>query len=294
MATPSGDVVLDVSRIRIATAKDKAVELSDKRDFGAASQVLRDVMDSLRKRGLHERFEVAEELEQLDYFAERIEQNRLSGEARKEMRDQSFQGQTRNRADLTGRGVSSGGSAASLDRVSEVGAGVELVCLREGGKLRMRVLSDGYDKEKNVQFPRAIRDEGIHYVVDGLEESADGSFYRVTGNIKRLAKAGEADRYTITRSAPRTPSKPMVAPPSAADLETTDSVGDGVLIQVIKDGSKLRARVVSDGFDPNWNIQVPRSIREEGTLYVADEVSARSDGKSYTASGKIRRFVQTT
>ena len=58
-------------------------------------------------------------------------------------------------------------------------------------------------------------------------------------------------------------------PASAADLETTDSVGDGVLVQCVKEGSKLRARVVADGFDPNWNMRFPRSVREDGTLLSA-------------------------
>lgn len=293
LAVPNPDLLLDISRVRIATAKDTAVDLADKNDFDGAVKVLKLVSDSLRAKGLHERFEVAEELDQLDYFAGRIAERGLDNASRKEMRDQSFQARARNRADLQGRGVASGGSAQSLPKVSEVGSGVELVCVREGGKLRVKVVSDSYDADKNVQFPRAIRDEGVRYVAEKLETSADGSFYRVVGQISRLAKPGEPDRYTAPVRRSSAPAKAPAPTLTAADLETTDSVGDGVLIQVIKEGSKLRARVVSDGFDPNWNIAFPRSIREEGTLYVADEVNSRSDGKSYMASGKIKRFVQS-
>ena len=69
-------------------------------------------------------------------------------------------------------------------------------------------------------------------------------------------------------------------------------MGDGVLLQCLKDGKKLRIRVVSDGYSPVYNIRFPRSIREEGALYVVDEVEEVASGGSYIAYGKIRRFVQ--
>jgi Ca-activated chloride channel homolog len=69
-------------------------------------------------------------------------------------------------------------------------------------------------------------------------------------------------------------------------------VGDGILVQCVKDGSKLRARVVADSYEPDWNMRFPRSIREEGVLYVVDEVKTAPDGKSYIACGEIKRFVQ--
>ncbi len=43
---------------------------------------------------------------------------------------------------------------------------------------------------------------------------------------------------------------------TAADLETTDSIGNGVLIQCVAEGKKLRARIVSDGYNLDYNIQV--------------------------------------
>ena len=39
-------------------------------------------------------------------------------------------------------------------------------------------------------------------------------------------------------------------------------------------------------------MRFPRSIREEGTLYVVEEVITAGDGKSYIACGDIKRFVQ--
>jgi outer membrane protein assembly factor BamB len=65
------------------------------------------------------------------------------------------------------------------------GTGVVVECVSEGGRLRVRVLSEGYDPAWNVQFPRRIRQAGARYVVESLHPSA-GGFYRVRGEIRRL------------------------------------------------------------------------------------------------------------
>jgi Ca-activated chloride channel homolog len=294
MSASGTGITAEIARLRVARAKESALELSDAKKHAEAEKILRDLIADLRSKGLHENFEIAEEIEQLEYFANRIGKKNLSGDARKEMLDQSFQGLRRNRADLTGRGSTGGDDVVGLPVLNDAGAGVELVCIREGGKLRVKTVSPGYDDNMNVQFPRAIRAEGVRYVVDRLEHSSDGSFYRAVGTISRLLRPGETDTYTAPRrsSVTRT-GKASTAPDTAADLPTTDEIGDGVLVQVVKDGSKLRARVVSDGFDHTWNMRFPRSIREDGMLYVVDEVTANNDGKSYIACGTIKRFVQT-
>ena len=79
---------------------------------------------------------------------------------------------------------------------------------------------------------------------------------------------------------------------TAADLPTTNAVGDGILVQCVQEKSKLRARVVSDGYDPNFNMRFPRSIREVGVLYVVDEVILGPGGNSYIACGDIKRLIQ--
>ncbi|WP_431044992.1 WGR domain-containing protein [Streptomyces sp. P1-3] len=65
------------------------------------------------------------------------------------------------------------------------GAGVIIECIQDGSRLRMRVVTDGYDPRWNVQFPRRIREAGARYVVDALHP-ASGGFYRVRGEIRRL------------------------------------------------------------------------------------------------------------
>ncbi len=291
-AAPTG-VRVELARLKIAKAKDTALEQTDQNKYSEAEKTLRGVMNEIRKQGLHENFEIAEELEQLEYFAARVGNKNVSGETRKELRDQSFQGLSRNRSDLAGRGIETGDEVRSLAVLNEAGTGIEVQCIRENGKLKIKVLNANYDQSMNVQFPRAIRAEGVKYVVEQLETSSDGSFYRAVGTISRLLKAGEADTYSAPARTQRVSTgKASSAPATAADLEVTSDTTDAVLIQCVKEGSKLRARVVSDGYQPTWNMRFPRSIREDGMLYVVDEVLTAPDGKSYIACGKIKRFEQ--
>ena len=292
-AAPTG-VRVDLARLKIAKAKENALELTDSNKFSEAEKILREVMQQIKAQGLQENFEIAEELEQLEYFATRASNKNISSDTRKELRDQSFQGLNRNRSDLTGRGVETSDEVQALPVLTEVGTGIELECIRAGGKLRVKVNNPNFDQSMNVQFPRAIRAEGAKYIVQNLETSADGTFYRAVGAISRLAKAGEPDIFvTQRRSSVVRTGKASSAPATAADLEVTSDTTDAVLVQCVKDGSKLRARVVSDGYQPTWNMRFPRSIREDGMLYVVDEVMTAPDGKSYIACGKIKRFEQT-
>ncbi|WP_375495578.1 VWA domain-containing protein [uncultured Nostoc sp.] len=291
----TSQIILELSRLTIAKAKETALSLAEHGKHQEAEETLRALVKDLRDKGLNENFEIAEEIDQLEYFAGRIAQKALGNAGRKEMRDQTYQTMTRNRSDLVGRGVTAGDEVYAMPIVNEVGSGVELHCVREGGKLRVKVVSAGYDSTKNVQFPRAIRAEGARYVVEGLELSSDATFYRVRGNITRFAQPGETDIFVTPRQSNFTNTgKASKGPTSAADLPSTDSVGDSILVQCVKDGSKLRARVVSDGYEPDWNMRFPRSVREEGMLYVVDEVKTAPDGKSYIACGEIKRFVQPT
>ena len=298
-AASDGGVLLDLARLRIARDKERAVDLADAGQHAEAEALLHQLVAELTAKGLHEHFEIAEEIDQLNHYALRIASRHLDNESRKELRDQAFQGR-RSRVDLSGRGVSVDQAAHALPVVSEPGAGVELVCFREGGKLRVRVATPNYE-DLNIQFPRAIRAEGAHYIVEELELSADQTFYRAKGTITRLVRPGETDPLAgghhgsggRSRSSGGGSSRAAKPAATLADLEETDTIGAGILIQCVKDGSKLRARVVSDGFDPSWNMRFPRGIRDESVLFVVEHVNTAPDGKSYIASGDIKKFVQT-
>ncbi|MER5884158.1 WGR domain-containing protein [Streptomyces sp. NPDC001941] len=74
---------------------------------------------------------------------------------------------------------------ATVSAAPAPGSGVVVECVQAGGRLRVHVISDGYESGWNVQFPRAIRQAGARYVVDALHSSTRG-FYRVRGEIRRL------------------------------------------------------------------------------------------------------------
>ncbi|MEU1627133.1 WGR domain-containing protein [Streptomyces sp. NPDC020096] len=76
-------------------------------------------------------------------------------------------------------------TVSTVSSAAGVGGGVLVECVQDGGRVRVHVVSDGYDPAWNVQFPRHIRQPGARYVVDAVHPSS-GGFYRVRGDIRRL------------------------------------------------------------------------------------------------------------
>lgn len=294
------NVIEQTYRLRIAKAKEDAVNLADQGDYQTASQHLQQMVDFLTGNIAEESFELSEEMEQLNFFIKQLDNKRYNPTIRKELKDQSYQSANRSRGDLSLRGISTSDAIYDLTVVNSSEQGVILHCFREGGKLRIKVVSEGYNPDLHVQFPRHIREDGASYIVDEVELSANGTFYRAKGEIRLLVLPGQEQHYQqrkasrgdIVYRTSRKPPKASTAPATAADLETTDEVGEGVLVQCVPEGKKLRARVVSDGYNPDYNIRFPRSIRELGILYVVDEVIENPKGGSYIACGKIKRLIQ--
>ena len=73
-----------------------------------------------------------------------------------------------------------------LETTNDLSKGIELVCIKTNGKLRIRVNSPGYHKDWNVQFPKNLRILGQHYLVDSVQEAEHGNFYRSLGNIYKI------------------------------------------------------------------------------------------------------------
>ncbi|MEM8638906.1 MAG: VWA domain-containing protein [Cyanobacteria bacterium P01_G01_bin.54] len=292
-AQPDPAIQQQTSLLRMARAKDEALGLADQEDYQNAAQILRQIVERIQAKELELSFDVAEELEHLLFYADRLEQRRFDRATRKEMRDQSHQARTRSRADLSARSTTSG-STEGLDVVKTAEDGVLVECRRSGGKLRVRAVSEGYDPDLNVQFPRAIREEGVTYLVDELQSASNGSFYRAVGTIKVYDPTGQHRSRAAAGRSSRSTAKLSAAKVSVSldELETTDTVGEGILIQCVNDGKKLRARVVSDGYDPDYNVRFPRSVRKEGVLFVVDAVKESGQGGSYITLGKVKRLVQ--
>lgn len=77
-------------------------------------------------------------------------------------------------------------AASGIERTKDASKGIVVECVKDGSKLRVRVVSDGYKQDWFCQFPRDLREEGARYVVDEVREATQGGFYRVVGDIKRL------------------------------------------------------------------------------------------------------------
>lgn len=88
------------------------------------------------------------------------------------------------------------------------GSGVIVECVSEGGKLRVKPVSPGYDRSMNVQFPKELRSPGKRFQVDDLEETGRG-FYRVVGGIRPLGgmTASKVARKTTGKVARKTTRK---------------------------------------------------------------------------------------
>lgn len=85
---------------------------------------------------------------------------------------------------------------------------------------------------------------------------------------------------------------PPVAPtPASTTLEITSTTNGGVVLECFREGSRLRMRVVSAGFDPNMKVQFPQNIREENARYLVDEVRLAAHGGFYRTYGNIKKLV---
>jgi outer membrane protein assembly factor BamB len=80
-----------------------------------------------------------------------------------------------------------GDAAVDVETTADTSKGVVVECVKEGAKLRVRVVSAGYHADWYCQFPRDLRVAGARFVVDEVREATQGGFYRVLGDIKRLS-----------------------------------------------------------------------------------------------------------
>ncbi|MET9398534.1 WGR domain-containing protein [Kitasatospora sp. NPDC002965] len=93
-------------------------------------------------------------------------------------------------AEVDGDGWTAAVAGAEIEAVTAGSAGaaggVEVECVQDGVRLRVRVVSAGFDPSRRVQFPKDIRVPGARYLVAEVLESGNGAFYRARGDIKRL------------------------------------------------------------------------------------------------------------
>jgi len=75
-------------------------------------------------------------------------------------------------------------------------------------------------------------------------------------------------------------------------LTTTRDASAGVVLECFREGSKLRIRAISPGYDSSWSVQFPSDIREAGARYLVSEVRESSRGGFYRAYGEIKKLIE--
>mmetsp|Transcript_30415 Transcript_30415/g.72910 ORF Transcript_30415/g.72910 Transcript_30415/m.72910 type:complete len:553 (-) Transcript_30415:25-1683(-) len=76
--------------------------------------------------------------------------------------------------------------AQAVQEATSADGKIVVECVKEAGKIRVRVISPGYNSSFNCQFPKAIREASAKFVVDSVELAGGGDFYRVRGDIQRF------------------------------------------------------------------------------------------------------------
>lgn len=78
---------------------------------------------------------------------------------------------------------------------------VRLKCIKEGNRLRVKIISGGYNPDANCQFPRDIREENREYSVPAsdisLSEMRCKFFYRVNRQRIRIINNGAQTIETV-------------------------------------------------------------------------------------------------
>ena len=74
-------------------------------------------------------------------------------------------------------------------------------------------------------------------------------------------------------------------------LESTNNHQSGIIVECVKIGSKLKIRVISPNYNPDWFVQFPRNIREEGAKYIVESIEEATQGGFYRAYGEIKKLI---
>ncbi|MET7401112.1 WGR domain-containing protein [Dactylosporangium sp. NPDC005572] len=143
---------------------------------------------------------------------------------------------------------------------------------------RLWKLGTGCGSAYSMQY----HDEKLYIVTtDGSLACIDASEEAV-----RAAEQGVVPEYVDVK-APR--AMESVAP--SATVEEISDPADGVVLECVDQGGRLRIRVVTSGYHQDWQVQFPKNIRESGARYVVPGIRESARGGFYRTHGEIRRLV---
>jgi predicted DNA-binding WGR domain protein len=148
-----------------------------------------------------------------------------------------------------------------------------IYCFNEGGD-RLWKLATGCGSALSMQF---FTDRLYIVTTNGTLACID-----VSEGVIAAAQTG-----TVPKAIEIKDPKLKAIEPSTT-LERVTDLSQGVVLQCIKEGSHLRMRIVSEGYEPTWNVQFPNELRQEGARYLVDEVRESARGGFYRAYGDIK------
>lgn len=149
-------------------------------------------------------------------------------------------------------------------------------CFAESGE-RLWKLTTGCGQALSMQYFQ----EKLYIV------TRNGSLACIDASETAIAAAGQG---TIPKAVAITAPK-MAEAVVATSVETTSDSSTGVLVECYREGSELRVRVLSEGFNQTWHCQFPKDMREAGARFMVDEVRESSRGGFYRVRGNIRKLV---
>lgn len=151
-----------------------------------------------------------------------------------------------------------------------------IYCFDEHGT-RLWKLGTGCGSAYSMQF---YRDRLYVVTTSGTLACIDASAAAIeaaqTGNVPVPRKLDAPQPIAVT---PR------------GQVETTRERDRGVIVECYRQSGQLRVRPVSEGYDPSWNVQFPKDLREEGARFVVDALRKAERGGFYRAYGAIRKLT---
>lgn len=136
------------------------------------------------------------------------------------------------------------------------------------------------------------RDVGIMLAVQGFAD-----FVNMVNPEKGKVFLAQIDRIRETwglKETKKSSSSPSISSPvieeKKPEAKPEQSLPDGIILECYKQGSKLKVRVISQGYNSAWNVQIPRNLMKEGSIYRVEEIRESAVGGFYRISGTIQKL----
>ena len=152
-------------------------------------------------------------------------------------------------------------------------------CFAESGELLWK-LATGCGSVLSMQYFK----EKLYIVTNyGFLACIDASEKAIT-----KAKAGELPQV-VEHKAPK--EQAAVAQTTALEQVSQVQSSGKVILKCVKSEGKLRVKVESNGYKPDWFVQFPKNLREEGKFYAVDKIEEASSGNFYRVLGEIYQLT---